>query len=404
MKFINYNRRNFRLFLLCVLVVLIIATLLFLNNPSNSASNYEKIIINTLDAPNVALVAAAVESIVPEKYDVHKVRTRLIKDKIRLLTSKDNSRTNSEENGSTENLAMNSPHVHIFYTAPVQWYKRSKTNPSREVYDTSKNRTKGVNIVNTAFYPALGLYEPKVDIFKRHFENIRNAGVGVVVVTFNSRLTDYAMEEMMRLAPKFNLTISFEVTVPSNRSLVALKEQLKWISGYVNNPGVYKVFSISRNSFVPLIYVSNSYKLQGKDKLLCESEDNLKLNVIDAVFVGHIRLKSHADLLRRMCFDGFYTKSPSNGATFASTWKNWSYLKSFAITYKMLFIPSVGPGFAEKNKVPKHGDIQRHRSNGRVSFLSILFVFYVEGYILVLWSCLENGDLESYWIHQHIFI
>ncbi|WP_369199198.1 hypothetical protein, partial [Streptomyces djakartensis] len=76
-----------------------------------------------------------------------------------------------------------------------------------------------------------------MDIFQKHFENIKNSGIGVVVVSFNSRLTDYAMEEMMRLAPKFNLTISFEVTVPSNRSLVALKEQLKWISGYVNNPG-----------------------------------------------------------------------------------------------------------------------------------------------------------------------
>ncbi|XP_061387152.1 glycoprotein endo-alpha-1,2-mannosidase-like [Musca vetustissima] len=69
--------------------------------------------------------------------------------------------------------------------------------------------------------------------------------------------------------------------------------------------------------------------------------------------------------MRRLCLDGFYSKLPSNGATFASTWKNWSYLKSFALTYKMLFVPTVGPGFAERNKFPRHGDIQRHRSNGR---------------------------------------
>lgn len=71
--------------------------------------------------------------------------------------------------------------------------------------------------------------------------------------------------------------------------------------------------------------------------------------------------------MKRLCLDGFYSKLPSNGATFASTWKNWSYLKSFALTYKMLFVPTVGPGFAERNKFPRHGDIQRHRSNGRVS-------------------------------------
>ena len=83
-------------------------------------------------------------------------------------------------------------------------------------------------------------------------------------------------------------------------------------------------------------------------------------------FMDIFRLKNHADYIRRLCLDGFYSKLPSNGATFASTWKNWSYLKSFALTYKMLFVPTVGPGFAERNKFPRHGDIQRHRSNGRV--------------------------------------
>lgn len=115
---------------------------------------------------------------------------------------------------------------------------------------------------------------------------------------------------------------------------------------------------------------------------------------MDALFIAHIRfvqeeihrncfrvekfiyrLKNQADFARRLCFDGIYSKLASNGATFASTWKNWSYLKSFAHTYKMLFIPTVGPGFAERHKFPRHGDIQRHRSNGRVRGIITLILF-----------------------------
>lgn len=63
-------------------------------------------------------------------------------------------------------------------------------------------------------------------------------------------------------------------------------------------------------------------------------------------------------------FNGFYTRSPCNGATYTSTWKNWSILKRSANEYQLIFIPSVGPGYDEKKKQPKTGNTRRHRSNG----------------------------------------
>lgn len=75
--------------------------------------------------------------------------------------------------------------------------------------------------------------------------------------------------------------------------------------------------------------------------------------------------KKHTSLIRRGLFDGFYTRLASNGATFTSTWKNWDQLKKTADKYKLLFIPTVGPGYNEKMKEPKFGGMRRHRSNGQ---------------------------------------
>lgn len=69
--------------------------------------------------------------------------------------------------------------------------------------------------------------------------------------------------------------------------------------------------------------------------------------------------------MRQSNFDGFYTRLVSNGAKYTSTWKNWSSLKKIADKYKLLFIPTVGPGYDERKKEPPIGGYRRHRSNGQ---------------------------------------
>lgn len=44
-----------------------------------------------------------------------------------------------------------------------------------------------------------------------------------------------------------------------------------------------------------------------------------------------------------------YTRAATNGATYASTWKNWDVLKQTADRYRLLFIPTVAPGFHERS-------------------------------------------------------
>lgn len=75
--------------------------------------------------------------------------------------------------------------------------------------------------------------------------------------------------------------------------------------------------------------------------------------------------KKHISLIRRSNFNGFYNRQPSNGANYISTWKNWAALKRSADKHRLLFVPTVGPGYNEDKKQPKTGSLRRHRTNGQ---------------------------------------
>ncbi|XP_002037960.2 glycoprotein endo-alpha-1,2-mannosidase [Drosophila sechellia] len=385
------TRRKLKILLLLAIVALLVITIIVLGSSGRNAAIEllldERFIARAYrpgDQPQVAEkpppVAVALLQpqrengvIVPEKYDEQKIKERIIQSKIDLMKQQQ-QRDHEAEQSSRTILDVVISAVHIFYTAPVPWYKSKKPPPppAEHPNDVPLTTPRPVRILNTAFYPALGLYKPSASLLGQHFENIRSCGIGVLILNFSGGKPGEAalLHQILELAPQHNLSVTFELSVAGNQSVEFVRQQLQEIATYTSLAGFYKVWSKSRGVSLPVLYVSNAYKLSDSlGRLLCRSPslvepDGLR-RILDALFIGHIRLKSHADVLRRLCFDGFYSKLPSNGAVFASTWKNWSYLKSFALSYKMLFVPTVGPGFAERNKFPRHGDIQRHRSNGR---------------------------------------
>ncbi|EDW03825.1 glycoprotein endo-alpha-1,2-mannosidase [Drosophila grimshawi] len=324
--------------------------------------------------------------IVPEKYDEQKIKSRIIQNRLQQVKQQQQQQHENAAEQMRTTMEAVATAVHIFYTAPVPWYKSKKPPQPQPEHpnDVALPLTtpKPVKVLNTAFYPALGLYKPSAKLLGQHFENIRSCGIGVLILNFVRPSDPALLHQIIEMAPQHNLSVTFELSVAGNRSVEFVHQQLQDIAGYIELPGFYRVWSQSRGALLPVLYVSNAYKLsESLGRQLCRPPEapaeelpekrighgdmgSLR-RVLDAFYIGHIRLKSHADVLRRLCFDGFYSKLPSNGAVFASTWKNWSYLKSYALSYKMLFVPTVGPGFAERNKFPRHGDIQRHRSNGR---------------------------------------
>lgn len=75
--------------------------------------------------------------------------------------------------------------------------------------------------------------------------------------------------------------------------------------------------------------------------------------------------RKDVSIIKTSQFNGFYSRMVSNGATYASTWKQWSELKKSADKFKLLFIPTVGPGYDENRKQSKTAGTRRHRTNGK---------------------------------------
>lgn len=83
------------------------------------------------------------------------------------------------------------------------------------------------------------------------------------------------------------------------------------------------------------------------------------------LFFFPLSTKKHISLMRRSNFNGFYNRIASNGANYLSTWKNWAAIKKSADKYKLLFVPTIAPGYNEDKKQPKTGGQRRHRTNGQ---------------------------------------
>jgi len=64
-------------------------------------------------------------------------------------------------------------------------------------------------------------------------------------------------------------------------------------------------------------------------------------------------------------FDGFYTYFPHRGFTYGSDPFNWSRMTKFARTHKLVFSPSIGPGYNDSGIRPWNDYHAKDRENGR---------------------------------------
>lgn len=245
--------------------------------------------------------------IVPEKYDEQKIKSRIMQNRLQQI--KQQQQRDNEADQARTTLDAVATAVHIFYTAPVPWYKSKKPplpapeHPNEVALPLTT--PKPVKILNTAFYPALGLYKPSAKLLAQHFENIRSCGIGVLILSFGKPSDSDLLHQIIELAPQHNLSVTFELSVAGNRTVEYLRQQLQEIAPYVDLPGFYRIWSQSRAALLPVLYVSNAYKLsESLGRLLCRPTALMTLGakpeasaseigglrrVLDALFIGHIR-------------------------------------------------------------------------------------------------------------------
>lgn len=324
-------------------------------------------------------------ALVPEKYNEHEVKSRIIREKIKRLAGgvgKNGELSTPARRNRTIALNRN---IQIFYHAPVAWYKEHPTVPADRVVSRLTGNGSAVSfrlnedqVINVAFYPKRKLYNTTESIVREHFNDIQNCGAGVVVLVWHPSFNEGLLRAIFKTAAIHNLKIAIEILEYPDRTIESIRNNVKYfVDLFGKDQGstlsYFRVLSKKRD--LPIFYIRKAYQIVDADWMRLLGRNGIltiRGTNYDAIVLAHISFKEHTTVVRRGGFDGFYTYLPSNGANYASTWKNWSQLKKFADMYNVMFVPTIGPGYYDRKKYARtdsqnHGitNIKRYRSNGQ---------------------------------------
>ncbi|XP_038614559.1 glycoprotein endo-alpha-1,2-mannosidase-like protein [Tachyglossus aculeatus] len=118
---------------------------------------------------------------------------------------------------------------------------------------------------------------------------------------------------------------------------------------------------------LPLFYIYDSYlpPPEAWAHLLTPwGSHSVRRTPYDGVFIALLVEEAHKRDILTAGFDGMYTYFASNGFSFGSSHRHWQAVKGFCDAHNLLFIPSVGPGYADTGVRPWDSHGTRNRVNG----------------------------------------
>jgi len=264
--------------------------------------------------------------------------------------------------------------IHTFYYG---WYGNPEIDREYRAWnhsivphsiETAWNETpphKGGDDVGANFYPSLGCYsstDPRV--IKTHMEQMRDAGIGVAALSWWGRdhFTDLSVPDILDAARSCGLKIVFHLE-PFYSTVEEFRTQLEYISErYLQHPAVYRFTGL------PFYYLYNSFKLDHSEwygMLNPDSGTTLRNTALDGVFISLWTTRFDGEFTVKSGFDGFYTYFASDGFAYGSTTANWPHLSRFARENSLIYIPCVGPGYADTRIRPWNDKNTKNRDDGR---------------------------------------
>lgn len=245
----------------------------------------------------LAVSESPITNVLLEKYNDFEVKSRLLREKIKMLQSNSVERSPNINSESSVALNRSTKNIHIFYSAPVQWYKPYNTSI---VKDTSA--TIEINELNSVFYPMLGVYTTTNKILEHHLNNIKHIGINVIILTWkpSSNLPGESIDllkNILNFVKKHydsELQVALEIdsypgrTVESVRNILTLlHREYLW-----SHPGLYRVHVLSKNAFLPMVYIRDAYQISDEEWFKIFSVrgiGSVRSTIYDAVFIGHVR-------------------------------------------------------------------------------------------------------------------
>lgn len=245
----------------------------------------------------LAVSESPITNVLLEKYNDFEVKSRLLREKIKMLQSNSVERSPNINSESSVALNRSTKNIHIFYSAPVQWYKPYNTSI---VKDTSA--TIEINELNSVFYPMLGVYTTTNKILEHHLNNIKHIGINVIILTWKPSSNTLGesidlLKNILNFVKKHydsELQVALEIdsypgrTVESVRNILTLlHREYLW-----SHPGLYRVHVLSKNAFLPMVYIRDAYQISDEEWFKIFSVrgiGSVRSTIYDAVFIGHVR-------------------------------------------------------------------------------------------------------------------
>ena len=264
--------------------------------------------------------------------------------------------------------------VHTFY---YSWYGTPEYDGKYDHWnhsilphwrDTTWNNAgnyPGKGDIGANYYPALGEYSSNdPEIIYKHMEQIREAGIGVLAVSWwgENSYTDKSVKTYLDIAQQFGLKLTFHIE-PVYKTALEFKNILEYLAkSYGNHPALFK------HNGKPMYYIYDSGKVKFPEwnKLLgSEGELTIRNTPLDGVFIGHWERERDGGFFLKSGFDGFYTYYASEGFMYGCTSSNWPTLARFAKENNLLFIPCPGPGYIDTRIRPWNAKNTEAREKGK---------------------------------------
>uniref|UniRef100_A0AC35TGN6 Glycoprotein endo-alpha-1,2-mannosidase n=1 Tax=Rhabditophanes sp. KR3021 TaxID=114890 RepID=A0AC35TGN6_9BILA len=233
--------------------------------------------------------------------------------------------------------------------------------------------------IASVYYPKLGPYSSRdTKVIDQHFEQMAYAKIGVAAISWYPKKLaddegvswDDLMPVLLNAAHKKNIKVTFHMEPYKDRSAESLSRDIKYvIETYGSHPALLKMKNEMTNNFneLPLFYIYDSYRIRPSEWTELTTKNgrfSIRDLKYDSILIGLLVENGHKDEIVRSGFDGFYTYFAADKFSYGSTISNWGDLSSFAKANKLMFIPSVGPGYDDTRVRKWNSENTKARNNG----------------------------------------
>jgi alpha-mannan endo-1,2-alpha-mannanase / glycoprotein endo-alpha-1,2-mannosidase len=257
------------------------------------------------------------------------------------------------------------------------WYGNPATDGRYEHWNSqifergnkaSSTNFPGGDDIASNYYPQAGPYSVNDRAtLDRQMRELRSARVGVLSASWwgDDSFTGRNFSLLLDAAHQHGLKVCIHLEPFGGRNATTTRQAIqRVIERYGEHPAFFRS---SLAGGRPLFFIYDSYltpAVQWAEILSSSGKETIRGTRYDSAVIGLWVKESDGKFMTNGLFDGFYTYFAADRFTYGSSIQNWPKLSSFAREHKLLFLPSVGPGYVDTRVRPWNQNTTRSRNNG----------------------------------------